>query len=325
MAAKEERIILFSCPATNGLARKILSSARGAKCFEEGSVEWRRFPDGFPNLFIENVDYVRGREVMFLAYFGDSSEIFTQLSFIYALPRYLVKKLTIVLPYFPTGTNERIDHEGQVCTAMTLARMIGCTPISQRGSTNVMIYDIHHLQERFYFNDFTVPLLVSAIPLLLSVLKTQAAQPIAVAFPDEGAQKRFGRFFVGYEIITCSKVRQGTKRVVTIKEGEPRDHHVIIVDDLVMSGGTLGKCQEVLLKHGARSCSAYVTHAVFPNESWRRFASGENQFERFYITDSVSPVADRLQDVEPFEILSIADSIVDETLRFSVKQATLSM
>lgn len=33
------------------------------------------------------------------------------------LCRYLVRSFTILLPYFPTGTMERVDKEGQICTA----------------------------------------------------------------------------------------------------------------------------------------------------------------------------------------------------------------
>lgn len=43
--------------------------------------------------------------------------------------------------------------------------------------------------------------------------------------------------------IICNKVREGDQRFVRIKEGDPRGRHVVIVDDLVQSGGTLIECQ----------------------------------------------------------------------------------
>lgn len=43
--------------------------------------------------------------------------------------------------------------------------------------------------------------------------------------------------------IVCAKVREGDQRIVRIKEGDPRGRHVVIVDDLVQSGGTLIECQ----------------------------------------------------------------------------------
>lgn len=43
--------------------------------------------------------------------------------------------------------------------------------------------------------------------------------------------------------MVCAKVREGDKRIVRIKEGNPAGCHVVIVDDLVQSGGTLIECQ----------------------------------------------------------------------------------
>lgn len=53
---------------------------------------------------------------------------------------------TLVLPFFPTGTFERIEEEGDIATAFTLARMLSNTPISRGGPTSLVIYDIHALQ-----------------------------------------------------------------------------------------------------------------------------------------------------------------------------------
>lgn len=43
--------------------------------------------------------------------------------------------------------------------------------------------------------------------------------------------------------VVCTKVREGDKRIVRLKEGNVTGHHVVIVDDLVQSGGTLIECQ----------------------------------------------------------------------------------
>jgi adenine/guanine phosphoribosyltransferase-like PRPP-binding protein len=52
-----------------------------------------------------------------------------------------------------------------------------------------------------------------------------------------------------------TQVRDGDKRIVRLKEGVARGRHVVIVDDLVQSGGTLIECRNLLgelgAKHGA--------------------------------------------------------------------------
>lgn len=49
-----------------------------------------------------------------------------------------------------------------------------------------------------------------------------------------------------------TQVRDGAKRTVRLKEGEPAGRHVVIVDDLVQTGGTLLECHAVLAAHGAK-------------------------------------------------------------------------
>lgn len=114
-------------------------------------------------------------------------------------------------------------------------------------------------------------------------------------------------------MIICTKVRDGDKRIVDIKEGEPKGKHVFIVDDLVKTGGTLIECKGALKKKGAAKVSAFVTHCVFPQESWKRFtdAPDEEKFDHFYVTDSCSVPCQEIMGKKPFHIIPLASSIVD--------------
>ena len=218
--------MLFYAPEMEGLARKIAAvSPSGAvlqtslappppalhRRFRErfhlpavrlSNIRWAKFESEFPNLFVEDALEVRNKHVAFLASFHHPAVIFEQLSIIYALPRLFVASFTLVLPFFPTGTMERMEvggarglllprsprgcgttaarrveapgsgavkgafrlrhrharcsgsqNEGDVATAFTLARILSNIPLSRGGPTSVVIFDIHALQERFYFDD----------------------------------------------------------------------------------------------------------------------------------------------------------------------------
>ncbi|KAG9149959.1 hypothetical protein Leryth_010022 [Lithospermum erythrorhizon] len=299
---------------------------------------FRSFADGFPNLFINNAHDIRGQHVAFLASFSSPAVIFEQLSVIFALPRLFVASFTLVLPFFPTGSFERMEEEGDVATAFTMARILSNIPISRGGPTSLVIYDIHALQERFYFGDHVLPLFETGIPLLKQRLQqlpksekvylqtkisfvfnimsvSYVSVSAFVAFPDDGAWKRFHKLLDEFPTVICTKVREGDKRIVRLKEGDPADCHVVIVDDLVQSGGTLIECQKVLAAHGAAKVSAYVTHGVFPKQSWGRFLhnteNSKNAFAYFWITDSCPLTVKAIEDKAPFEVLSLAGSIAD--------------
>lgn len=275
----------------------------------------RTFGDGFPNLFISHAHGIRGQHVAFLASFSSPGVIFEQFSVIYALPKLFISSFTLVLPFFPTGTSERMEEEGDVATAFTLARMLSNIPISRGGPTSLVTFDIHALQERFYFGDNILPCFESGIPLLKHRLQQLPdSENVAIAFPDDGAWKRFHKQLQHFPTIICAKVREGNQRIVRLKEGDPRGRHVVIVDDLIQSGGTLIECQKVLASLGAAKVSAYVTHGIFPNQSWERFEHDqggrpENGLTYFWITDSCPLTVKHVKNKPPFEVLSLAGSI----------------
>eukprot|EP00811_Abedinium_folium_P003808 NODE_13502_length_1161_cov_10.115087.p1 GENE.NODE_13502_length_1161_cov_10.115087~~NODE_13502_length_1161_cov_10.115087.p1 ORF type:complete len:326 (-),score=80.88 NODE_13502_length_1161_cov_10.115087:76-1053(-) len=283
------------------------------------NLEWKRFNDGFPNLAIDR-DNIQAMEsctrTVALVSFHDPSVIFDQLCLVYALPRMQARDFTIILPWFCTGTMDRSETLGTIVTAASLARMLSATPMGRGGPATVVIYDIHALQEQFFFSDQIICNLKTAVVLLKDRLaKVQLEFPdeeLAIAFPDDGAHKRFHRkiteMFGDIMMIVCNKVRDGEKRAVVMKEGDPKGKHVIIVDDLVQSGGTLLEAFKGLNEAGARKVSCFVTHGVFPLQSYEKFLHVPNIY-RFWITDTIPTSVQAVEGKSPFEVLSIAPLI----------------
>lgn len=258
------------------------------------------------------MNQIARRHVIFLASFHNNDVTLSQFSVMIVLLQSFIKSLTILLPFYPVGTMERVDVEGRVATANTYATLLSCLPSCGKPS-RLMVYDIHALQERFFFHGSIIPSLHTALPLLIERL--QGTDITAVVFPDDGAAKRFGGFFssLGYEVIVCGKVRHGNERTVRIQEGEPKDKHVILVDDLIQTGGTLYEASNVVMTHGAASVCAYVTHGVFPNDSWQRFLlSGKSGIKKFWLTNSIPCNMSRLPKNDVFELLDLADLYVKD-------------
>ena len=143
-----------------------------------------------------------------------------------------------------------------------------------------------------------------------------------VAFPDDGAAKRFGDMFrdMDLEMIVCGKTRgEGGIRNVVIQDGDAEGRHIVIVDDLVQTGGTLHECGKVLKEAGAKSVNAFVSHAVFPKESWKRFTNGGDRacFDRFWVTNSIPTVTDSLPDDGIFEVLDLMELIINDVDHYS--------
>lgn len=309
--------LIFYHASMQATAEKLAADMGDGAVLSE--LEWNTFSDGFPNLQIKPTDAAR-LEMFYgtclIVSFHSPDIIFEQLCLLYALPRLRARNLRVILPWFSTGTMERVESIGQIATAASLARMLSATPCGPSGPATVVIYDIHALQEQFYFGDGVLVELKSAVWLFKQALEQLRAdspdEEVAIVFPDDGAHKRFKAKFELFPQIICNKVRDGDRRVVRVKEGEASvpGKHCIIIDDLVQSGGTLLECARPLKEMGATKVSCFVTHGVFPNNSFTKFI-GNPDIHKFWITDSIPTTAAKVQGQAPFEVLSLAPMIKD--------------
>lgn len=282
---------------------------------------WDKFPDGTDHIEVGGFtpyNLVSGEHVIFLASFHNNDVTLSQFQVLTFLLQSFIESLTVILPYYPVGTMERVEKEGTIATAATYAHMFSSLPNCGK-ATRLMVYDLHTLQNRFYLHGNAFASLHSAIPLLKSRMKSSNID--SVAFPDDGAAKRFSALFSDMDVdfIICGKTRkEGGVRNIVIQDGSAKGKNVIIVDDLVQTGGTLHESGKVLKEAGALSVSAYVTHSVFPADSWKRFSAGGDRrvFDKMYVTNSIPTVTEKLPIDDVFEVLDLMGLFVDDLDHF---------
>jgi len=293
--------------------------------FQYRASKWEKFADGTDHIMLGGfnpTNEIRGSHVLFLATFANNDVTLAQYYALVSICESFVESLTILLPYYPTATMERVLVEGEVATANTLAKMLSHLPPVGK-PIRVMVYDLHTLQNRFYFADNALATLHTAFPMMIRKIRKAPKEKMinCVAFPDDGAEKRFKYMFAAefpdMEVVVCSKKRDISDpavRKVVIKDGFPQQKRCLIVDDLVQTGGTLHECGKKLLDDGAESVSAFVVHSIFPNNSWQKFAKGGARaiFESFYTTDSNPHVVKNLPINDVFEVLPLMDQVIED-------------
>lgn len=326
-----KKYVLLCAQGQEPLARSLHSMH--PTIFEYFETKWDRFPDNTDNIKVGGfspTNRIAGANVVFLASFHSNDVSLSQFHVITMLGESFVQSLCIVLPFFPTGTMERVMEEGVCATANTMAKMFSNLPSGSQ-KNRLMVYDLHTLQNRFYFSHNTLATTHTAFPLIVERVHqlniTNPTATIAIAFPDEGAEKRFGKFFTdavpNIDVILCGKHRDPndpSKRFVSVLDGTACGKIVLIIDDIVQSGGTLAECAKILHSQGAVSVSAFCTHSVFPQQSWKRFAKGgdrEKLFQKFYVTNSNPAVSSTLPRDDIFDVLDIAPLVARDL--FSVQ------
>jgi phosphoribosylpyrophosphate synthetase len=315
---------IIAAPTMELMAESIVTS--NPYRFLYHRTKWGKFSDGTDNIEIGGfhpINRISGENILMLASFHNNDVTLSQFSVMITLLQSFIQSLTVVLPFYPVGTMERVVQEGQVATANTYAQMFSHLPSCGK-PTRLIVYDLHTLQNRFYLHGNAIPSLQTSIPLLIQRI-ANTTNINCIAFPDDGAAKRFASFFMNHrdtmnmEMVTCGKTRDGDKRIVIIQDGQPYEKNVLIVDDLVQTGGTLYECGIALKKAGAKTVSAFVAHAVFPNESYKKFCfTGERAcFEKFFVTNSIPTVVQKLPTQDVFEVLDLRDKIIEDLDRYS--------
>ena len=95
-ALLKKECMLFYYPECVVRAKRIASVSMGN--VELAEITWKRFADGFPNLYIKDAIKARNKNVAFLASFTNPDDIFVQISIIYQRPGLIGGSFTLVVP-----------------------------------------------------------------------------------------------------------------------------------------------------------------------------------------------------------------------------------
>ena len=98
---------LIAHPRFDALADSLVE--KNPECLRKASVDFKKFPDGTPNLFIHDVkDVIEHQDVTYIGDFSDLGEFVEQYALIRSVVDYYADKVRVIVPYFPVGTMERI-------------------------------------------------------------------------------------------------------------------------------------------------------------------------------------------------------------------------
>lgn len=290
---------VYGLPTMSDLMVAYCASHEGATI---GDISWKKFPGGAPNIVFAPPP--KNQNVVFI-YDGTSSDK-NQDGVVHALARNCTGKMTVIVPYLSSGTMERVDVEGTLATAQTHLYSL-CTgmPRTAKGPVKLKICTIHQTGTRFYTGENVFYQPWNILPRLVQQYRTHCPE-FVVAFPDDGAYKRFGSLSEGRSCVVFSKIREGSKRLLTLQlQKGPKTlkgSHVVIVDDLVRSGSTMMEAAKKCKEEGAASVTAIFVHADFDPGKAVPFAQCP-YFDRIYCSDSVPRKVRKLQLAAPSRVL----------------------
>ena len=267
---------IFAGRATQALADKIASSYG----IPLGEVKISEFSDG--EFLPSFTDSFRGSRVFFIQSTMPSSDnLFELLQMIDAAKRASARHITAVIPYFGYARQDRKDKPRVPITSKLVANLLEAA-----GATRVMTMDLHADQIQGFF-EIPVDHLYSS-SLFIPDIEKLNLDNLTIASPDMGGSKRATAYSkqLNAEVVICYKQRKKANEIHQMTViGDVKDRNVVLVDDMVDTGGTLVKAAEMLLEKGALSVRAYCTHGVLSGNSIEKIE--KSKLEELVITNTI--------------------------------------
>lgn len=255
MASINDRIVLIAGTAHRELAESVsreldvpLANAHVA-----------RFPDG--EFDIKVFDDIRGADVFVLQpTCPPVNENWVQLLLLLdCLRRASAGRMTAVMPYYGYARKDRKDEGRVPISAKVLANtLVGA------GADRVLTVDMHAAQIQGFY-DIPVDHLYAKPVLLRAVQALSIPDPVIVT-PDVGGIKmaRSWAKAMGADLAIVDKRRiSGSEIAVEHVIGEVEGRNVIIVDDMISTGGSISEAARIVRREGAQKIVLAVSHAVF--------------------------------------------------------------
>jgi ribose-phosphate pyrophosphokinase len=230
-----------------------------------------RFPDGEIRV---TVGHAASTTIIHASLDHPNDKLIAILFAAEALRRAGAKRLVLVAPYLCYMRQDAAFGEGEAISQKAVGRLIA-------GIVDRVITVDAHLHRvtdiKAVFPGIEAENL-SAMPAIAAALRLTGIDPATiVAGPDAESRPWVsdlaGR--LGLAHIVARKIRRGD-RTVEISFAEAASiagRPVLLVDDIVSSGGTLMTCAKALKAAGAAAVDAVITHALFPPDMATAFAS----------------------------------------------------
>ena len=257
----ESTVKIFSGRATRILAEQIAKNYG----VDLGNIIISEFSDGeFIPSFEETV---RGSKVFIIQSTPPPSDnLMELLLMIDAAKRASASQIVAVMPYFGMARQDRKDKPRVPIGAKLVTNML-----TTAGATRVMTCDLHADQIQGFLEVPVDHLYASSV--FVDYIRSLNLDNLTIASPDMGGSKRANTYakHLGCEMVICYKHRKKANEIGDMRViGEVKGKHVVLVDDMVDTAGTLTTAADMMIQQGALSVRAVCTHPVLSGSAYDR-------------------------------------------------------
>lgn len=278
----------------------------------------RKFSD--EEIFVEVNENVRGQDVYVIQSTSKpaNDNLIELLVCIDALKRASANQITAVIPYFGYARQDRKPGPRTPITAKLVANLL-----TTSGSDRVLTIDLHAGQIQGFF-DIPVDNLYAAPILLSDIKKNFNINNTVIVSPDVGGVVRAR--YIANRLNTSLAIVDKRREAANVSEvlniiGQVNGKDCIIIDDIVDTAGTLTNAAEALLKVGAKSVSAYVSHGVLSDPALQRIK--DSSLKELVTTNTIAEIKN--ENKNKIRRLSVAPLIAEALKRIDNHSSVSSL
>jgi ribose-phosphate pyrophosphokinase len=306
-----ESLIYLLSDGREDLLEAIIATTNDLELGDElkrGNVLNQSFSDN--EMCSDFLDSVKGKRVYLLSNFDNSDEVIRLNLAIDAAMRAKASEIIPILPYFIYGRGDKRDQPRGPIGAKVMASML-----ENSGATSIIGFDFHADQIQGFFN---IPVdHIEGKNVFVDYVSGIYDSDTILCSPDEGGGKRVKRmkeqlkrdYDIDAKYVMISKTREEANLVSAMSViGDVQGKNVIIIDDILDTGGTLVKAAETLMEVGAKSVKAVITHGILSGTAIERI--NNSQLSKVILSDSVKKTSDHsVVNNDRFEIISVSRQI----------------
>ena len=292
------KLKLFTGNSNPALAKRI-ADAMGVSL---GDCTVKQFADG--EVSVNFNETVRGCDVFLIqsTCCPVNDNFMELLVMIDACRRASANRITAVMPYFGYARQDRKARPRDPISAKLCANMLEAA-----GADRVLTMDLHANQIQGFF-DIPVDNLLGTKILsqhFFDKLGTNNPDYVVVS-PDLGSVTRARKFTdkldLPMAIVDKRRPKPNVSEVMNII-GDIKDKHVILVDDMVDTAGTLCNGAKALIERGAKSVTACATHGVLSGPAIERLQN--SVIDKLVLLDTIPVEGEKA--IDKIEVLTVAD------------------
>tara|TARA_Y100000994_G_scaffold29726_2_gene20674 strand:- start:496 stop:1428 length:933 start_codon:yes stop_codon:yes gene_type:complete len=259
---------IFSGNANRALAKDICNYLG----IELGKLTIKKFSDGeLSVMFDENI---RNEDVFIIQSTNPPAEnIWELLLILDAAKRASARSVIAVIPYFGYGRQDRKDRP-----RVPISSRMFLDVISAVGVNRIVSMDLHSSQIQG-FADVPFDHLYSRIALFSHLKELGLNENTGVVLaPDVGSAKMSQAYAktLGVSFALIDKRRPKANEAVVVNlVGELENKHVLIIDDMIDTAGTICNAASTAINNGALSVMAVATHPVLSGPAVDRLEKSE--------------------------------------------------